>query len=504
MKRLLLILVLSIPILLLDACKKTVQPVADYIPSDAFFVAGADLDLLSEKADFDQMKDNLMFRIMGAMLESKDIPNFLEDRTVTGIDFSRQAFLAMMPAEGEMAVQPVAFIPVEDASVMKDFLKKVTGHESFEPAGSYDILQYENMVIGLDSRICILAMGPDSLNHPGINRYFSLEKEQTLASSNEAFRNLIGELHDISLWMDFSGLNPQDLAEKSGMPPETFAWLDFSSSVSVDFKDGYVHGHSVTMGGEHSGEWMDRLIREDFDDELFAYLPDQHPAVIFRGSFNLPAYLELLGQSPVLDSMEANGPFTRVEFDSLLSLFTGDVMLAVTGPPAPDKSNNRLFNLPSVVIAAGIHDSTGFFTKLHRWVADTADGEFTRDSLPEGLLLRADALVFVTDPTLRAAMSAEDYSPAGSLDPELRKQLTGFPVAGVVDFGTLVRMMEEAPGSTGMVTGGFDKLDRFIVQQTAPENGRIEADFYLYLKDRDVNSLKGLLQAMMNTVNMPF
>ena len=74
------------------SCKRTDNALR-HIPGDSHFVASIYMDQLGQKMRFNETKGKLGLGMVGGILQMQGIPNFINDRTVTGIDFTQPMYV---------------------------------------------------------------------------------------------------------------------------------------------------------------------------------------------------------------------------------------------------------------------------------------------------------------------------------------------------------------------------------------------------------------------------
>jgi len=497
-----IIIILSIGI---GACTRQKNPAIDHIPANASMVLSIDINRLSEKSDFNSMKDNFIFKMLGMMLAQKNIPDFIQDRSLTGIDFNQSIYAATLNSDS-LPLLTLAFVPLKDEHQFSTLLEKADNNLQFKDQNGINSADNNQFYIGVKNKLAIILIQKKIESNEAfgiIKNSFDLQAGEGLAAHSKGFSTFMSQNNDIGIWFNMPDINWNQLKKHGNIPFDPGSLFDINAQLALNFEKGYTHIHTESFANDSSVVWMKNILNNDFDKSLYAYLPDALPAAVGRVHVNPESLFEILNHLGMLDSMESHSAMTKDNIKNIFSKFTGDLLFSFDGFINADKAGYENPK-PSILMVAGIKDSSGFLSNLkENIVLDSLEmkGHFM-DSFQQYMVLKPKAWVFSNNPAYRNKMKLGDYVANGNLDAEIEQDFENNQAAILVDFQQLDRIIKRdhiKNVSQGLLDA-IKSFDKLVIYQNQQGDFHNTGDIYLYLMDKKKNSLQSIIQTSIGAM----
>lgn len=502
-----IMLIACVVSVVISGCTSKKNPAINHIPANAAMVVSMDIDRLSEKSDFNSIKDNFIFKMLGMMLTQKNIPDFIQDRSVTGIDFKQEIYAAILN-DKEESTNVLLLIPLKDEDKLIELLEKVDDEIKFVDQDGIRMAAKDKVLVGVKDKLAIALIAEDLDTEDGyasLKSSFDLQPEDELEAGSDGFRAFMDQKNDVGLWINMAGINWDKLKKHSKMPFNPAETFNMNLQVSLNFEDGYIHAHTESFANDSSLYWMKNMMKNDFDESLYGYLSNPAPLAVARMSLNPEVLYELLNRLTVLDSMEAHSGMSKENLKNIFGAFTGDILFSFDGFIANSETGPDS-DKPALLLAMGIKDSGGFLQNIKKNLTvsfmagnDSAKSNHLMDSVYRMMVLQPNAWIMVSNPDRKASMESDGFHPEGHLDLEIKEEFKDNQGAVLVDFQALQKVLSAIPNENDSQKwlDALKALDRLVIYQNQDGDFHNSGDLYLYLMDKNGNSLNSLIQTAL-------
>lgn len=522
-----------------SACKRTDNPLR-HIPGDSHFVASIHLDQLGQKMRFNETKGQLGLGMLGGILQMQGIPNFIDDRTVTGIDF-RQAMYVFSQLDDEDGMYVAVMLRLDSKKRMQEFLEKVDKGMTFRDEDGFTYGISNNLLVGWKGKVAYVIPGKEASEAgPGrLKRFFALDKKESMAA-NDRVKEALSSGHDMAVWYHSDRLT-EFLSEKIKAP--TTRALGSEVAMAVNFSKGKAVADFTMWGNEEQmGAWQ-MMAGKGIPDELLLGLPDgPYPAVLALNMdmASLPEVMEMTGLKELAQNDTTGSHHEAMAFIRMGSeAFTGQALMAFLGVDSTQVTQKTPTGYADIIaemdmddmpddwednfipedrtrkrflgyIAFGIRDREKLNVLLDSMMAKDVllprEGHYvmaTADSPRLYLTERAGYLT--TDPVIWFGFERPEGPPAGKLDQEVRKLADEQMAFGRVEMALIADIMKqnregEDEGLSSKVLEYMEAIHRLELHSYAPENGSIRSQAIMLMHDQDTNSLEVMMTGLVQTL----
>jgi Domain of unknown function (DUF4836) len=519
LKRTMPVIIMSAILFFLASCgqKKQVE-ITHMIPAGASNVLAINIDLIGQKMDFNTLaKENEeSFGRIRMLMSFMGIPDVLEDRSITGVDFKSPIYV-YYDFDRKEGMDFNALLTLEDAEKFEAFLDKLKPTEKTEENGITSI----NLNIGNVSwkdNIAWISMGGD--NEGDEMNPFLISTDNSIAGTT--FGELIAntDVSDVIMWT-----NPMskigELKELApGLNAENF--LDYTATMALNFEKGkIVCDYQINTRGETSKNF-DKLVGKGINEDLLTGLDESeipgilsfavNPKIIrqiFLNSGFEDAILNFDDEDDDNDEAEAKEKAEKAmaTLNVMARALRGDVVIALKGF---EKNNDSSSMQPSFYIAAGIQERKPIDSLLKKWVSDTvllAKEGYFETAKPDNkffVVVEESKFYLLNSTSDRNALMNNQIR--SGVNNALKQNVTGMPSYIKVDFELLSEYLNELiqtkGGNMGMLSGGlmsvFDAFDELEMTSGKKGTDTYSASFVLTMKDKDQNSMANILKRMMD------
>lgn len=500
---------LVVALLLLTACSKKQSSTLAVIPADSRMVVAMRMDQLSEKMNFNEVKSRTPLGFVGGLLSMQGIPNFIEDRTVTGIDFAENVYL-FLAEEDQIAM---AF-QLEDESKMRDFLSAINKDRPVQDGNGFQYTDIGQVAIGWEAKTGLLVMGSDETDPVDIlDRLFHLETDSSMAGSSSSAQMITGN-RDISLLIDLSML-------KEWSDAHAVQDLQGRLQLSVSFEEGQVVMASLLEGDAAQMAQISGLFSDRMDDKLLQVIPDTEAPAAVAMRFSNTKLQQVLQQAGIRDMMRDNMEISEqddAQLDALLASFTGEMVVVLTDLDVTQEQSEAMEVQPHWYLAAGILDEAPLRSMMDTLLAEgvvTAENGYWANTNPElGILVLRDGMLLIS--TYPGYYDALIQGGKGTINSDLKRAADKYPLYVSVDLQKMGNMLSAAMEAAELsdaedVVPTIQQLaalmDRLEINAMEPTDNGWEGKAVLTLTEKEENSLSvltiSLVGILMNSGMLP-
>lgn len=521
------ILMIAVTALLFSACKKQSKTTLDYIPGDAQMVATINLDQLGEKMNINELKNSKTLALAKIFLTMSGIPDIIEDRSLSGIDFNTPVYMFGSGTMDNMKIN--ILVNLEDKEKLKSIIQKIDDKSAFETKQGIDFMDSKAMSMAMNDQIAIISManpvfGENKSSGKSAFELFTMENENSLAQTDLAADILEGSKNDIT----FHANNEQSYKMiQASLPGMDLDFLKSSKgSWSLNFEEGKIVAKNKMIPG--TGEYaslMRSFATNKFNEDLLLGIDAETVPALFSFSMNMKETEAMLDSMGIIESLfDRLKTFDHGAFEHAIEIFedvmkglSGDAVLALTGMGTTEYVMNDETmekQIPLFYASIGVTDRSILQKYLDmpqaaELLSDHGDYYQINDSeMPLYLIIGENAA------TITNSDDTRDYMLSGpselKLDPELLKKIQENPVYGIADFNTLDVMLNvfmdeasttadiEIPDYMGNTIETLVSLfDKCEMTSTVLEDGTHESLIIMEMKSKEGNSLETLTKMII-------
>lgn len=506
-------------LLLIVGCGKKSPTPLHYIPASADMVVTMQMAQLSEKMNFDSIKQNSALSFAGGILAMQGIPNFIDDRSVTGIDFDKNMTLFMetgSDVEGS-GTGGMAFY-IADEEKMKQFLTKVAKEQKIQSNEQLSYLTTGEIVLGWKDNIGLLLFNPNDRQSPDaiLNQHFNLPEASAMAGSEMA-NHLTENSHDIAILTSRQLLAQHEGQEVSG---------HFLSA--IDFLQGEIRLLTQLKTSPEEMESFAQMVNPAFPDAIASAGPVSAYPAHFAMRLDGPGVHRWLASNGVYDYLEKENPENAAQIALVKQLmpalggqlFVGyhglDTMhmipaTALTAEEEAVHAENTPMPEPMWYLAATLHDASAVRPLLDSLVADSVmmkkagyyQGLASAENLNPGIVVIRDKVLYITTTNswFDHFIAGKDGLPASGISKNMGKKV----IHGFIDADALSRQLEgNLPGQGGMasvVKAVFGPLSSIEMYGNPPGDDTWEGQVILTYKNQDKNALQVMMSSLVTSIS---
>lgn len=300
------------------------------IPKDVTAVAAIDFKQIAKKSvEFnDLFKLDTWKKITGNDSTFAKIQN-------SGIDLSTSAYIfGDGPKAGSQGYGAVAFA-VKDAEKITATLKAEKNNIEVKEENGYKYAVDEKIAIVYNDKVGVLYIAETSADKLKSEAFaiIATTEENSLASSNDKFKDLIKKGSDIGIFVNYE--RAMDIAKTANpmAAPISINYKDMALIAGINFENGQiVTDYSIYSNKENAEKYKDAARANVSSD-----VQDAHPGNViaaFAVALNLKTVVTVLQEQKLLEGVDQNlemmlGQGFNIEF--FTTAFSGDILASVNG-----------------------------------------------------------------------------------------------------------------------------------------------------------------------------
>ena len=493
MKRQSLVCSLFAMLLVVSCTKKPSDNPLAYIPAKAKAVVAFDLKRLTEKADVNCLLTSgtlsslsfMMTRIMG-------LPDVLNDRSVTGVDFDRHAYF-VQPDTGHFNAYFI--IPLLDAGKLETFIRSYDKSIKLEEGDGFIWFEEFAWVAGHNRKVLVaIPQGEVAM----LKTIFKTKPKDALLKADNDLRAWLDEPNDITLWADLN-VPISDVPEEQGNQWQLGESLRGSVlMIALNFHNGFAEAHAVIQPGDGASGLFNALSGTG-SDQMHKYLLD---SAFLWASVNV-------NTSALKDWLESSGSMTKrvgktdMTWSEILDVFnplTGQAVVSLSEPYAVESYGSPV-TTSEALVAVGIKERALVLEVLQLALTDRLGFA----------LLPAGSTTEMTDDAILIASSKDILtSKRGEVPDDVRELLQQPPVALYMDFAyfseVLLSVTPQSAEDVINLSATFADIAEAITLAAATDKGELHVHLKLHTYDDTENSLHLLIRAVAEGFGqmMPF
>lgn len=460
--------ILLIPVIVLSSCGKK-KDAFRYMPAESQFVVSLNVGQMSEKMNFNAIRNETGLGMIGMMLSGQGIPNFINDRSVVGLNFEKPGYMYGFPQAGK-GLQFAVLFPVEDAEKLETFLSKID--KSFKPEKEGGITGGELAFgqVGWTDKWMIATFSPSEMmpdEMRSVHDLFNLGGSASLSKSPQA-EKMAASSKDIHLWVDLTKVDSMGEAHGIDLGNE------LALEGSIEFLDGEALMEITLHGDEATTDKWATLFGDGNAASLAKYLPKSgvQPAVlgVSLNPENMVTWMEESGimASMVDEAESSHKALMQMVASQMSKALSGEILIAATKfpdeqPQIEDLIDSTAHHNPMpMCIGIGLADKAAFEQFVQTQVADShlvalADGSYLFPNSHDSarLVLTTDAAYISSQANVIA--NIQRGSETGGLDAETISNMGEHVLYGRLDvqgyFEAMTEMADGSEGMLGMISG---------------------------------------------------
>lgn len=522
-------LLLLLP-LLLTACRHTPDH-ARFIPRNALSVVGINLGGMSQKitwsaltgADVSSGFDSLMLR-KGYRITAEDLRH-------SGLDLSSTVYMYWA---SDRKPEPVAILPLENASEWKTFLQKTFPDLKTLPTKAASAAQLDsNLSAYWTEKVAFVrrpvrspgsyVLLPDSTETwqegamdaaatgAALEALGQLPKEEAIIGDSR-FSTLAKSDRDAIIWLNYEQMLKGGLGSGAAMSLlSNKVYQNMALATTVEFKDGAVNAESFYYASDALGDAVRKMGSGTLPKEMIARLPKQNMDGFAAAHLSLPAFRDLLDKMGLIGIVNMGLAAQQLSIDDITEALTGDIAVSinnyktVTAPLIDSQFAPYPQTRPQmdyvVALRLGKQEKVAKLLrflvarKLLREVGSNTYAPF--DSTGSGVLV-LDAKYAVAAATQQQAAAYLAGKASRELHTDAKKAIGNGPIALFVDFQRILNGMD-----TTLMIQQRDRLQWLETQRIFSNltvdgghfaNGHLVYLFRLRLLNQQENALLQLLR----------
>lgn len=516
----LLLPVLAISILL-SSCGKSAGNLADKIPAESNLVATFNLAQMEEKLGYESIQKELQLDQMKFALTMMGIPNFIEDRSVLGLDFTGSIYIFSVPEGDKHTV--MALVPLTDSKKMEEFIKAIYNDAEFLEHGGFKYMVYEDVYFSWDKSKAVISVPLENEKEEQVltrlKHIFNLKKTASLKKKNKRFNAFLLQKNDAAFWMD--GAFPSSYAEPEMAGLDINYLKDADIIFSMNFEKGMISFRSEMHVTDSAMAKLSHWYKDPFDTKLITNIPFAEPDAFLSISLDFNALSKLIGMEKWRDQWMAK---MKTESDTidfakaknnmkllteLMSGLSGNLFVGIQ--MNEDESSDQQVNIFG---AAGFKENTpeAIIEMLEN--SDKAVKEapgFYRTGKDSSVLIvvKDDVMYFLNSEISAKNIMDGNLALKGQISSEMVDKITSYPTYLFVDLQKIIPKIPAKNNSAIPVDRvkdflmGFESIEMVSYK---PEDNTFIGDFYINLMDKENYSLNALIRmigkGMLNENNL--
>lgn len=358
------------------------------IPADAGMVMHIDLNALSSKLSWDEIKKTNWFA--EAQKQSKDslVNMLLNDPKESGINTSGAlVFFAKTNTDG--GGYAVVSADVQDAKKLTAVITKATdGKVTVEKDGDYQFINAQDKgVLYFNDKKLVAVYGNSNftgIKNQGLSKEYPIDslkqyaktiftlKGKALLDSDERFAKLINDKSDIHYWANAGNMYSGFLTGVAAMMKLDVMLKEAITSASINFENGKISLTSNQFYGKEMTDFYKKYEGKTISDETLKNLPSGDVLFALAAGFNpegIKEFTKLIGVDGLLNIGLAKANFT---IDDFVKANKGQLFMALTQlsfgneKKSVDLGNGEKYEYidnrpdPKFVVGAQVADKSAF------------------------------------------------------------------------------------------------------------------------------------------------
>ena len=504
--------------LLIASCKGPASDL-DNIPAESRSLLQVRLPRLVEKSNINYIRDSVGYELIKMGMAFTGIPDFIEDRSRLGIDFSQNLYLFRPDSSEDAPLSAFFHVSAPDSLIR---LLRMTDNSLFlTREDGFTKIRFAFGQILIKGDKAYYCIEKDEKYTQQMRHYFEMKADESLGRSEPDIAKYFARPDDISFRAGQEKINPGEWkmeGSKSKLLP-----IDKKILASLNFGNGYVRGNYTESGGPRLRDFYKTAFDREFKAELMNGLDFEN------GVSLLSLHLRPEAQEQVIKSLESYEkvlescgydeyylPLFKSLMEPLGKLFDGRSLWAVNGRLATGSPGKKSFFGPKEEIvprwhiaisltdgkeASRILESSGLLEKSGRLFL------FPGSRQPLYLAENEHTLFMSNDPSyLHERLNSTEESNA--IPKELLRKMRKYPIYARADEEGRA-LLDASPGGFDMdgmirlMTGNALKAVQFIeLRAGQSEEFPFSADLEVRLKNNERNALEELITALFENLSM--
>lgn len=513
-------------VILFSSCKKEPEGSSlRYIPADSDVVLTVNMGQLSSKMNFNEIKNSSGLGFIGGLLAMQGIPNFIADRSVTGVDFDQHFHLFFDMEDRDTPKGGVAF-QLADTDVFTSFIQQVGKNISVENGDGFSYLNAGDALLGWKGSAGLLLMeelteeGPSAI----LDQYFNLPAEKSMQAAAEMSTIASGS-HDIAMMLKPAGL--QKVAAAEGVTFDLGDDVVFINT--MEFKEGEIVSTGVMTGSKATLNRYRQMIQPTFNTDLLEGLPPAtYPAYFtmrmdgagFDDFLSSTGLYELIAQEEDDDMLAGMALFRE-----LSSALTGELFVGFSGIETLDIDSTAVASLsdtypmeedfpiqvtPKWSMVMGVADQSAITAFLDQLVVDSVlraeEGYYVglEGDQPGIIVLRNGGMYLTTyGPYFEALINGNTAEAPTYIVDNLKK----YPFYASIDGNHLYASMEKALAGSGIdlgvleqVEGAMETMEKATLLSYPPTDTEWKSEIRITMKNQEKNALEVVTASAIKSI----
>jgi len=309
--------------------KAELDPLLNYIPNDAAGVLAVDVKSMAMKSvnfkDFFTLEN--MQKLFSGVGKNDSAANAL---TNSGIDLlSKMWFFGK---GGDLAGYGGGICKLSDAAKFEAFLRETSPTLTYGTSGPFKLAvdEKKNLAIGWDNDKVIFTVSKSDVAEQ-FNHIANLSNTETLVANNKAFRDVMAQGGDVSVWLDMEKLQ-KFAPDNPSMPTPAINFKDCYISAVCHFEDGEIVINSAYAVNDEVARQVS-FMNASIGDNVVGALPGGDGLIGLVGvGIDMKALYAYLEENQLTAGVgESVNQMTGLTMDELVGIFTGEFGATVNG-----------------------------------------------------------------------------------------------------------------------------------------------------------------------------
>lgn len=485
----------------LSACQLSAPAPDDsllFIPEEASMVTAVRPAQLMAKADFQAIRQSEGYQEM--LREAREanpvLAGVMEEPEKSGIALDKNMYFTM-ELRGEQKPFAAISMSIADAQAFEALLQSID--VDIQPAGNgYRFAgKPGESALAWNDKVAIIGFAKDQTDaRAELERYLKTEPKASVASNKNLRRALAGDF-DIANWIS------SDLFLQSGMAKNSAFLLNYDAKTLsgnyiqhfLTFEQGRVHSRSAFHFKKRIANDLGMMFHDKVKTDFAAAAPQGTPLFLMAAALDVEGINQLLIEKYSKGLSESALKQYGISTNTLLEALQGDILLAAYTPEGESEK-------PAMLFAAKVGEEKALNTLLDAAIKEKQiekagenryqlleikKQESEKDSAAasppldiKGQALVHKGLLFISNnPALLDKVQKGEVGLDGQIATQANQLIGKHIFTALGDFKALGKHMDS------------DAIE--AVEATAHRKG---ADVLLYMKNKDSNSLKYLIETM--------
>jgi hypothetical protein len=494
-------------VFLLVACGDKKPKQLNYIPKDVSGVVAVDMKKLAIKSL--ELKD-----ILNADIFKKGLPT-AADTIVgkiknSGIDLLNTVYVFGDVEKGEEKNYAAAVFALEDETKFEALLKNDAKATEVKTDNDIKYTYVSDAIVGWKDKIGIIVFidreTDKEKSKTKLKNLFTQPEDNSLASANDKFKNLLKEEGDVSIFVNYERIG--DLISKaSAMPIATTNFKDTYLTSTINFENGKIVSDTKIYNNEANHKMAKELYKASVSKDLVKAQPGGDVVAFMSFGINMEPTIKYLQEAKLLDGINQGLKSLGPEFDAnyVAAALSGDFIATLnslsvkevskmdymTGEMKPGKDIAYEY-----AVTIGLKDAAKFQKLLDAVAAQggiVKGDKYYKVANMAFLVPRSNSIVIVSGETVATDLAANKNTAMNAADVDL---ISANTMTFGVDISKVKPEVYEFMGADAVRIAAALPFESLYLSAEEVKGDAVTTKGVLNFKNKDQNSLISLQQSI--------